>query len=485
MAQKPINFASGQESGNEALGGATPLVCNILIDDTGAMRTRPGISAWADFPTVIPNASPVVAMAMLANNLLYVTQDRKLWALLSPGYVVALSDGTAATQLDGSTRPVPITTKTRVVIAGGGAPQKWEGAGLSARLLGKDTSPPIGTPPLPPATTHIVSLNTHLIAGDRSPYGQSAGRIYWSNPFESGNEVWDPINFSELASRPDPVVALYDSANQAFGFGTSTTEILRADPSTGAFVTARTLDVGCAAPYSPIRLDDKLYWIADKSRFVMSTGSSFNELSDPIDGTLDAFSTVNDAWGFELRKDSWRQPCWVFPTEGRALTLDPKAGRWAEMRSFGAAGYAPLAVSSSFLWEERRLPLVGLPSGQIARWDATASTDLGATIKAEVVTGYHSRETGNLKACNHVTLAFKRGAAAPGTSPIAQLSWRDDGGAWSNRCTVSLGAAGDTDPVVTLRTLGTYRMRQWRIEFTDAANFTFVGAQEDYTVLDS
>ncbi len=79
MSQKPINFASGQQSDSEPLGGATPLVVNLFVDQTGSMRVRPGISAWDEFPTAIPNASPVVAMAVLNGQLVYACDDRTLF----------------------------------------------------------------------------------------------------------------------------------------------------------------------------------------------------------------------------------------------------------------------------------------------------------------------------------------------------------------------------------------------------------------------
>ncbi|MES2155981.1 MAG: hypothetical protein V4510_12680, partial [bacterium] len=106
MPQASISFSSGEAPGLEELGGAPPLVVNALPDATGTIRTRPGVSTWADFPAVVPDASPVIGMYPWgANYLVYVTADRKLWAIGTQGSAVALSDATAATQLPGSGRP--------------------------------------------------------------------------------------------------------------------------------------------------------------------------------------------------------------------------------------------------------------------------------------------------------------------------------------------------------------------------------------------
>jgi len=45
--------------------------------------------------------------------------------------------------------------------------------------------------------------------------------------------------------------------------------------------------------------------------------------------------------------------------------------------------------------------------------------------------------------------------------------------------------AGDYDPVIEIRSSGIYRLRQWKIEFTADAGFTFVKATEEIQVLDS
>lgn len=487
MAQGPVDFAGGQASGNEPLAGAIPLTVNLLVDGTGCMFTRPGISTWADFPTAIPSASPVDGMVAFGDYLVYVTRDRKLWAVTSPGTVTALSSATVTTQLDGSTRPVSLATKSRVVFAGGGAPQKWEGAGLAARLLGLDTSPPFPTgPPSPPPTTHLASVATRLLACDRSISGPLAGQIYWSNTLESGNEVWDPINFLELSSRPDRVVALYDNTNQVFGFGEASLEIIRPDPNQG-FVSARALPIGCAAPYSPTLYDDSMIWFDPKRRFMISSGSDYSEISGNLKATLEALTVTNDAWGFEFDLDSWRQPTWVFPTDGRCFTWNADGGRWSELKSFSTTGYIPLNISSSYQWKtsSKNINLVGLPSGQIAKWDPMAVDDLGAAIKSEAQTGYVNRGTTKRKKCNELALAFRRGSGdAGGAEPIIQVSWRDDSGAFGQPVVVGLGAPGDSAPVVRMRSLGTYRMRQWRIEFTGSAKLVFVGAVEDYDVLD-
>src|SRR4029079_13240261 len=106
-----------------------------------ALFTRPGIVEWDEWADATCNDAgagevigPAVWPSPSGDRLVYVTQSdagvRKLWAMLGPNSRIALSDATAATQLDGTLRPTFAIGKTRIVIAGGGAPPEWGGTGL-------------------------------------------------------------------------------------------------------------------------------------------------------------------------------------------------------------------------------------------------------------------------------------------------------------------------------------------------------------------
>jgi hypothetical protein len=45
MPQAPISFANQQATGQEPLGGAPGVAVNVVVDQTGAVRRRPGIVA--------------------------------------------------------------------------------------------------------------------------------------------------------------------------------------------------------------------------------------------------------------------------------------------------------------------------------------------------------------------------------------------------------------------------------------------------------
>lgn len=467
---KPLTFNASQATGAEELAGAPPLCVNLLADETGTLRTRPGIATWTDFPSIIPNASPVIGMVPWNDYLVYATADRTLWALTSTGSVTALSDATAGSQLDGVTAPIFAVGKSAVYVIGGGVPQTWPGAGLSARLAGA-----------PPSGTHIAALAQRLVINDVGP----SGEIFWSDVGEAtGYTSWDTITagFREAEARPDRVVAQAENSNELFVFGQSTLQVFLPDP-VEVFTSTRALNVGTASPYSIVRADEAFVWLDNNQRFVVSNGRSYEEISQGLYRTVRSFADVTDAIGFRLQRDQWDVIGWIFPAEGRTLTWQKSRAAWSEWRGYGADGYTPLSVTSHCQWPERGLHLVGLSSGQIAILDSNAGNDLGASIRSEAVSGFEDRGTTSLKHCRAARFKFRRGMTGVSTPPTASISWRDDTGAFGPPHALVLGNGDQVNPVLEIRAAGTYRQRQWRLEFVDSQPLTFVGAEEDFIVL--
>ncbi len=83
-----------------------------------------------------------------------------------------------------------------------------------------------------------------------------------------------------------------------------------------------------------------------------------------------------------------------------------------------------------------------------------------------------------MKACQKVLLELKRG---PGTSgEVAQLSWRDRPGPFEDAIPIDLGSDDDTEIVVEIAGLGSYRRREWRFEFTSASELSLFSATEGF-----
>ena len=471
-AQAPIDFASGQKSSDEPLAGAIPQSINVIVDNAGAIHLRPGISTWEDFgASPLRDATTSVDGIVVWNDyVVYVTSDRLIHAQLGPGNGVDLSDATAATQLDGPNRPVMIATRSFAVMAGGGQLQLWDGpvSALSRRITGGA-----------PAATHVVGISTRLVV---NPVG-SSGQIQWSDPLNA-YETWSG-EFKELENRPDPLPALYENAGELIGGGTDSVETLAPDPAE-IFTSIRTWTNGFGAPYSFVSDDESFGFLDSKRRIVLSNGRAYNPISDKgITASLQALPTVADCWAFSVHMAGRNLLGWHFPTAGRTFVWNTELQSWTEWRGFSGGQWTAWAAKSMAFWPGPRLHLVGLGDGTIGKLDSTSASDNGVPIVGEVYSGFENHQTDNWKQHVSTRFAFRRGVGT-GTSPgpRCQLFWRDSSGAWEDPIELELGNADDPAPVIEVRSLGVYRMRQWRLRFSDNVPVTLIGAIETYEILE-
>lgn len=475
----PLSFADGQASGIEELAGAAPMSINMLVDAGGALSTRPGLAVWADWPCPALNdagAGAVIGAGVwespFGDRLVYVTADRRLWAMLGPNNRIALSDATAATQLDGTTRPIFAFTKTRVVIVGGGVPQKWEGAGLSARLGGS-----------PPAASHIVANRERLVVSAPTP----GGFEFWSKTGDTpGHETWDTgIDFAEAEAKPDLIVATHANSNEVYAFGSETMQLFIPDPNT-IYAPGRASEFGCTAPYSVVSLGDAGFALLANDEgpvFGVTNGRGLSPISQPaMTKTIKAFGTLSDAWGFRAQVANWDLAIWTFPAEGRTLVYDAGPKQWSEWRGFDGVRWTPWQGQSHAYWKAKDLHLIGMPDGTMATLDPDTFQDVGASLRGLVRTGFQNRGNRNVKTCERLSLTLRRGDTPVGNDePFVSVSWRNDLGKFSQPLRYGLGANGDTAATVHKWTLGQYRERQWQMEFSANSRFVLAGAEESVT----
>lgn len=455
-----IVFCDGQSS-LEELSGAQPIQWNLLKDAGGAIRQRPGLRTWTDFATVVPNASPVIGMFSWRTFLIYVCEDRTIWAWYGPGDVRALSDATAVTQLDGSLRPIFAYDYQRVVITGGGAPQKWEGAGLSARLGGS-----------PPTSTHIAYAAQRLVVA----LYNNTGVIQWTPPGVGNHEVWTTAGlnsggFAEAEAAADPALAMYANSNEVMVFGTETTQAFVPDPSVD-FSVAATIDVGCSARFSIIPTDGDFNWLDDIRRVVTSAGRDVQVLSSPdMAKSLAELGTVDDCWGFRARIGSFDLLVFVFPTEGRTLIYDRDMKKWSEWKGWNGKEWGAWAGQSYYYWPEQNVHLVGLADGTIVEMSFEAFQDVTASIKAISRTGFSG--DGDRSLCQRVSMTMRRGNATS-PAPAVELRYRDDLGSFHTAVNYPLGP--DYTPQRQEWALGMFRDRQWELAFENNAEFVLTRA---------
>jgi hypothetical protein len=476
---EPIPFGNQQASGHEELGGASPVAHNVFVDGKGVVRRRPGLEAVFDS---VVDAAGIEGLYETNGGQLFAVggypPQRRVYRVQPTGFV-DLSATFGRTALVGASRPSFAETERLLVIAGGGHPQKVELETMTSERLG-------GTPP---KSTHVVAHSNRLLLNDASVdrtkiqySGVAIGTVT-----SEGHETW-PVDdliqagYFTAEARPDPVVALGETTNYLWVFGSQTTQVMVPD-GTYVFAPLTTLDHGCAAPHSIVRDQGSMAWLDHQRRFVMSSGGGAEIMSVAIQRALDELERVDDCFGYRVSTGPLDCMVWTFPSDGRTLVLQ-KGGGWSQWSSWDTVrtNWSAFAGTAHCLRADKT-NVIGTGDGRIARLSLRAHTDLGAPINAHVITGFLDRGTNRRKHCAAVRLTLRRGN--PGSEGVAGLlSWRDDFGDWGEPVPIELGVYPDTEPVLTFRSLGVYRHRQWRVQYTGTEDWSLVRADEEFRVLE-
>ena len=475
----PIPFWPMQESGLEELAGASPIAVNCIIDGKGAVRRRPCVTTY----------SGVVSSVIDSNGIdgIYITKDGAIYATGAPNPHHALYRVNASaahrltganSQLAGSNRPTFAETEALIVMAAGSYIEKIDLATDLPDLLGGS----------PPRATHVIANNSRLLCNDvDSPFkntfaysAQAAGSSI------AGHEEWDSqffdAGFISAEARPDPVVALYENTNEIFPFGQTTLQVFATDPQT-VYAPLATREYGTPAPYSVVKRDQTFYWLDHVRRFVSSDGRSVDQgYGASMQRTMNEISRVDDAYGFWVHTGPCDAIVWTFPTDGRTFAYQVGGG-WSEWLGRDASGnnWSPFVVKSHFKSPIDSANVVGTSDGRIGMLSLDAQDDLGTRCVQYIETGAMDRGTDLNKLCISVKIALRQGSASDSSASVGRLSWKDDDGPWSD----PLEIVPDSRHVVEFRSLGVYRRRRWRIEFSDAEELVIAKASELFQVLEA
>lgn len=482
MAQERIPFNNVQESGQDELGGASPIAMNVVTDNKGTVRRRPGIGAYDGALSTVVDAAGIAGV--------YMTEGGTLYAVSAPnpaGNIYVITSTTAynissapGAYLGGSGKPVFAETEALLCVAAGADIRKIVLATNAASLLGG----------APPQASHVIANSSRILANDmtvdRTKVRYSSTSIGTTD--YSGHETWTPATgntagFFTAEARPDPVVAIAENTNEVFVFGSDTLQVYDPD-ATLVFAPGATREVGCGAPYSIVKVDQEFFWLDHRRRFVHSDGRSFEVLSDAIKDDLEHYNmaTASDCYGYRVLMGHVDAVVFSFPSDGRAFVTEQGAG-WGQWAGWDDASnqWLPFMVTASHIVNGSNANVVGTSDGRIGELNPRYSTDFGQRINAFVETGFLDRGTDARKQCVSVRIALRRGQSQTEASGL--LAWRDNLGAWESPIPISLGASGETDIVVELRSLGIYRRRQWRFQFSGDADLALVSATEEYDVL--
>lgn len=292
--------------------------------------------------------------------------------------------------------------------------------------------------------------------------------------------TWDAADKASRTAGADPIVVALQSHRELWVWGQVTTEVWvntgAADfpfaPIPGVFI-----EMGCGAPYSAIRFDNQVAWLAanrDGDRVaVMATQYVPQRISThAVEIAWRRYDKTNDAVGFAYQEDGHYFYVLTFPTAGATWVYDHATRMWHER------AYWNVATGE---WEQHRAVchcrcfekhLVGdRVSGAIYSWDLRYALDGTSLIRRLRRTPHISKE-------NH-WLFFPRleveiEAGLPTFPPIVQtddpqlmLRWSDDRGhTWSSEQWRSAGKTGMYSARAHWERLGRSRDRVFEVHMS-------------------
>lgn len=472
MPFAPVTITDGQVSGVDDLGPAASSVVNWEVDEGNVNVVRPPLTAHSvtDIGT-----SPMIGVDRWGRYIVWVSEDRKVRAQheLSPTSALVLSTASTATQIEGSDPRVTfVSGENYVYIAGGGRIQRWNASLASTEVISAS-----------PSCTHIASLGQYLIANDLA----DTTTFRWSDIGEGTWGTWPTANFTTAAARPDPIVGIYENANELYVFGETTTQVyaVGSDP-TLPFDVVSTINVGLAAPYACTRIDESFAFLDERRRISITDGRSVQSVSDAIQSTLRGLSTIDDCWMYREDRGQYSFLVVRFPTDARTFVYDFKASRWTERKYYVAPFAEDWPVGAYVFWPVNNYHVFGstLSAGGLFLLGTSPGLENGNSLVAERITGWHDHGTDARKRSIRLRVTLRRGTGTVNTTPGAlEVRTQDDDGPWSQWNQIGVGEPHEYESVRDIFVGGIFRRRRYGLRFSTTEAFSLVKVADEITEL--
>lgn len=467
MAFQPIDTSSGQVSGVDDLGSAASSVVNWEPDESGVLRPRAGLATYS---VTGAGSSPSIGLCRWKQFIVDVTSDRYVRALpdTSPSAFNVVSTSDVTTQLAGMARATFVIGDLYVYMAGGGQILRWT----------NDGNPPSTLSSSPLNVTHIASLGQRLIANDKL----NPSNIFWTDIGEGQWTSWPGANVTTADARPDPIVGIYENANELFVYGTETTQVyaVGSDP-TLPFETVTTINTGLGAPYGVCKLKTTMVILDDERRVVNGDGRSEEVWSDAIQKTLDRLTTVSDCWIYREHRGQQLDIVLRFPTEKRTFVYSMKGQKWRERDYYTAPFHGDFPVAAHVFWPRYNYNLFGSTTSGLLYLDESSRQDLGGPMVCERTCGWSDYGTRNRKRFGRVRVFMRRGTAAQGATPGAlEVRAQFDDSPWTPWQQLSVGTPDDyKQGIETWELVGIARRARFGFRYSNTEDISLESAHVD------
>lgn len=293
---------------------------------------------------------------------------------------------------------------------------------------------------------------------------------------------WDALDSVDVEADNDDVIAVIQDKRELWALGAKTTEIYYNSANTSGFPFSRregaSFNQGCAAKFSPVKIDNALMWLDDRGYIVRNNGYGISVVSTPaINAAIQEYTTISDAYAFKYTSQG--HLCYVisFPSEKKTWVYNLTTQLWHEQAYFNPLSSElehDLAICSTrykqwWLQGNRK-------NSEVYLVDAKYYKDGNDLIKRLRTSQHFGLEYQFLSVSElELHLEAGKGLTTSG-SPYITLRYSNDGGyTWSHKMHRDMGKLGEYNTRVRWNRLGAAREWLFEISTTEPVKFAIIG----------
>lgn len=309
-------------------------------------------------------------------------------------------------------------------------------------------------------------------------------QFYWTSGVDQA-DTYDALDFASAEGAPDKIVAHLVDHRELWFFGQSTTEVWSPYP-TGDQVYARNngaaIEVGCAAPMTPQKIDNTIYWMGyDKlgQGVVWMAGGSGGYTpqrisSQDLEDVVAKLEDISGAYAWTYQDAGQTFYCLQIPGLDTTWVYDAAVQKWHERADFAGGLLSRWRADVHAFAFGRHL--CGDSTGNLYEIDPYEYTFDGDPIYREWTTPHQASPSLSRVFYDRLTLDATVGLTDSGEDPAVEMTYSNDGGeTWSAWIPRSSGRIGEYGKRIKWDRLGSGRGRVFRFRTTDNCKLSIIG----------
>jgi hypothetical protein len=421
-----------------------------------ALHGTPGLTSFATF-----DVGPIRGMHVM-DDFLYVVAAGSLYVVKTNGDITSLGIILGATRVSMQTNNIALK---QLCIASDGYGYIYDTTNGLQQITDDDFQPP----------DVVRYLDGFFVFNWRE------SRKFFISNLDDGL-TYDSVDVGEKTTAADDLISIIINHKEIWLFGSETTEAwFNAGSTVSAIfpfaqIESAFIERGCAAVYTPVKMDNTVYWLGDDLMVYRAQGYNAIRVSThAIEYAIKQYTVVSDAFGFSYTEEGHTFYVLTFPTNGATWVYDSNTSMWHERRSLGLSRWR----ANCYAYYNNKHYVGDYTDGIVYEMNLDTYTEDGASIERIRSASYlHSEANPVFMDWLQIIIESGKGiTSGQGSDPQAMLQYSDDGGkTWSSEKWRSMGKIGQYMKRVKWTQLGRFYQRVFRVTITDPIKIAILEA---------